>query len=291
MPRGRIGRRSPAVALLSLREPVSSPRRQRRKHRDEVIGSKTAAVRHRARRARRAERGGWRPAGFRRRRGAARARDRERGQRARPAGERSPPAPARWCESWRASAGRVRRRRPAARSTIERFDDATQAWASRGDRHRCRRRRLPRALACRRRRRVPRPRRARAVRPGGRRPAPRPSWRSRCTGPRWRPGTGPASTAAGPRAASRMTRSLLGVAHKSLPCGTQVAVLYKGRRITVPVVDRGPFRRGTRWDLTAATAERARLQVHRSPRRRPRALGEALRVDPSVAADRGSARG
>ncbi len=52
----------------------------------------------------------------------------------------------------------------------------------------------------------------------------------------------------------RMTRSLLGVAHKSLPCGTQVAVLYKGRRITVPVVDRGPFRRGTRWDLTAATA-------------------------------------
>jgi rare lipoprotein A len=52
----------------------------------------------------------------------------------------------------------------------------------------------------------------------------------------------------------RMTRSLLGVAHKTLPCGTQVAVLYKGRRITVPVVDRGPFRRGTRWDLTAATA-------------------------------------
>ena len=52
----------------------------------------------------------------------------------------------------------------------------------------------------------------------------------------------------------RMTRSLLGVAHKTLPCGTQVAVLYKGRRITVPVVDRGPFRRDTQWDLTAATA-------------------------------------
>jgi rare lipoprotein A len=52
----------------------------------------------------------------------------------------------------------------------------------------------------------------------------------------------------------RMTRSLLGVAHKRLPCGTQVAVLYRGRRITVPVVDRGPFRRGTHWDLTAATA-------------------------------------
>jgi rare lipoprotein A len=46
-----------------------------------------------------------------------------------------------------------------------------------------------------------------------------------------------------------------GVAHKRLPCGTQVAVLYKGRRITVPVVDRGPFAHGAQWDLTAATAQ------------------------------------
>jgi rare lipoprotein A len=53
----------------------------------------------------------------------------------------------------------------------------------------------------------------------------------------------------------KMTRTLLGVAHKRLPCGTDVAVLYKGRRITVPVVDRGPFRRGTAYDLTAATAQ------------------------------------
>ena len=53
----------------------------------------------------------------------------------------------------------------------------------------------------------------------------------------------------------RLTRTLLGVAHRRLPCGTQVAVLYKGRRITVPVVDRGPFAHGARWDLTSATAE------------------------------------
>jgi hypothetical protein len=53
----------------------------------------------------------------------------------------------------------------------------------------------------------------------------------------------------------RMTRTLLGVAHKTLKCGTKVAVLYKGRRIDVPVVDRGPFRRGTAYDLTAATAQ------------------------------------
>jgi rare lipoprotein A len=53
----------------------------------------------------------------------------------------------------------------------------------------------------------------------------------------------------------RMTRTLLGVAHRKYKCGTQVAVLYHGRRITVPVVDRGPFRRGTDYDLTAATAQ------------------------------------
>jgi rare lipoprotein A len=53
----------------------------------------------------------------------------------------------------------------------------------------------------------------------------------------------------------KLTRTLLGVAHKTLPCGTDVAVLYRGRRITVPVVDRGPFRKGTAYDLTAATAQ------------------------------------
>jgi rare lipoprotein A len=53
----------------------------------------------------------------------------------------------------------------------------------------------------------------------------------------------------------RMTRRLLGVAHKRLPCGTEVAITYGGRSITVPVVDRGPFVRGRRWDLTAATAK------------------------------------
>jgi rare lipoprotein A len=52
----------------------------------------------------------------------------------------------------------------------------------------------------------------------------------------------------------RMTRKLLGVAHRRLPCGTHVALTYKGNAITVPVVDRGPFRRGHRWDLTSAAA-------------------------------------
>jgi rare lipoprotein A len=52
----------------------------------------------------------------------------------------------------------------------------------------------------------------------------------------------------------RLTRTLLGVAHRRLPCGTEVAITYEGAAITVPVVDRGPFKRGRRWDLTAAAA-------------------------------------
>jgi rare lipoprotein A (peptidoglycan hydrolase) len=51
-----------------------------------------------------------------------------------------------------------------------------------------------------------------------------------------------------------MTRKLMGVAHRRLPCGTQVAISYEGASITVPVVDRGPFKRGRRWDLTSAAA-------------------------------------
>jgi hypothetical protein len=52
----------------------------------------------------------------------------------------------------------------------------------------------------------------------------------------------------------KLTRRLLGVAHRTLPCGTPVAISYGGASITVPVVDRGPFKRGRRWDLTAAAA-------------------------------------
>jgi peptidoglycan hydrolase-like protein with peptidoglycan-binding domain len=52
----------------------------------------------------------------------------------------------------------------------------------------------------------------------------------------------------------RLRRSTLGVAHRSLPCGTPVTFYHGGRFVTVPVIDRGPFRRGVEWDLTAATA-------------------------------------
>ena len=52
----------------------------------------------------------------------------------------------------------------------------------------------------------------------------------------------------------KMSKTLLGVAHKTLPCGTLVDLYNNGVTVTVPVVDRGPFRKGTSYDLTLATA-------------------------------------
>lgn len=42
----------------------------------------------------------------------------------------------------------------------------------------------------------------------------------------------------------------VGVAHRSLPCGTMVKFLHRGRRIVTRVIDRGPYTRGNAWDLT-----------------------------------------
>jgi rare lipoprotein A (peptidoglycan hydrolase) len=52
----------------------------------------------------------------------------------------------------------------------------------------------------------------------------------------------------------RLRPTTLGVAHKTLPCGTRVTFYRSGRFVTVPVIDRGPFRHGVAWDLTAAAA-------------------------------------
>ncbi|MDQ4129371.1 MAG: septal ring lytic transglycosylase RlpA family protein, partial [Actinomycetota bacterium] len=52
----------------------------------------------------------------------------------------------------------------------------------------------------------------------------------------------------------RLSPTSLGVAHRTLPCGTPVAIMFGKRSLVVPVIDRGPFIRGRDWDLTAATA-------------------------------------
>jgi rare lipoprotein A (peptidoglycan hydrolase) len=47
----------------------------------------------------------------------------------------------------------------------------------------------------------------------------------------------------------------IGVAHKSLPCGTKVTFAYHGRYVVAPVIDRGPYSGGYSFDLTGAAAE------------------------------------
>jgi rare lipoprotein A len=50
-----------------------------------------------------------------------------------------------------------------------------------------------------------------------------------------------------------LTSATLGVANKTLPCGTLVTLRYDGRSVRVPVVDRGPYVEGREFDLTEAT--------------------------------------
>ena len=49
-----------------------------------------------------------------------------------------------------------------------------------------------------------------------------------------------------------MTESLVGVAHRTLPCGSRITFKNpaNGRIVTAPVVDRGPYVSGRTWDLT-----------------------------------------
>ncbi len=52
-----------------------------------------------------------------------------------------------------------------------------------------------------------------------------------------------------------LTPAVVGVANRTLPCGTLVQLSYRGHAITVPVLDRGPYaHNGASWDLTAGAA-------------------------------------
>ena len=53
-----------------------------------------------------------------------------------------------------------------------------------------------------------------------------------------------------------LTPTTLGVAHRKLPCGTQVTFSYNGASVTATVIDRGPFHKGYAWDLTKKVAKR-----------------------------------
>ncbi len=52
-----------------------------------------------------------------------------------------------------------------------------------------------------------------------------------------------------------LTPGVIGVANRTLPCGTLIEVSYAGHALTVPVLDRGPYSHiGADWDLTAGAA-------------------------------------
>jgi peptidoglycan lytic transglycosylase len=50
-----------------------------------------------------------------------------------------------------------------------------------------------------------------------------------------------------------LRRHTIGVANRTLPCGTEVQIYYDGNVLTVPVIDRGPYAHNANWDLTMAT--------------------------------------
>jgi rare lipoprotein A (peptidoglycan hydrolase) len=46
------------------------------------------------------------------------------------------------------------------------------------------------------------------------------------------------------------TKTIIGVAHRSLPCGTKVQFRHNGKVLTVPVIDRGPYVADRQFDLS-----------------------------------------
>jgi len=52
-----------------------------------------------------------------------------------------------------------------------------------------------------------------------------------------------------------LTPAVVGVANRTLPCGTLVSVTYDGHSLTVPVLDRGPYGHRASWDLTSGAAQ------------------------------------
>jgi rare lipoprotein A len=69
-----------------------------------------------------------------------------------------------------------------------------------------------------------------------------------------------------------LTPGVVGVANRTLPCGTLVKVTYSAHSITLPVLDRGPYSHIADWDLTAGAAQA--LGVSDTVRIRTRVVGK-----------------
>jgi rare lipoprotein A (peptidoglycan hydrolase) len=79
----------------------------------------------------------------------------------------------------------------------------------------------------------------------------------------------------GKRTACGQTMSpvIVGVANRTLPCGTLVLVDYRSHQLTVPVIDRGPYAHGATWDLTWGAA--SALTISETVRVKTKIVGSA----------------
>ena len=74
-----------------------------------------------------------------------------------------------------------------------------------------------------------------------------------------------------------LTPMVIGVANRTLPCGTLVKVTYGAHTLVVPVLDRGPYSHlGADWDLTFGAA--AALVVSETVRIATRVVGSTPNV-------------
>jgi rare lipoprotein A (peptidoglycan hydrolase) len=78
------------------------------------------------------------------------------------------------------------------------------------------------------------------------------------TAARWQRGVASVFSQYGTQLAcgGRLEAGRVGVAHRTLPCGAQLAFRHDGHTVTVPVIDRGPYVAGRDFDLTPAAAGR-----------------------------------
>ena len=70
---------------------------------------------------------------------------------------------------------------------------------------------------------------------------------------------GPGLYGNGTACGKTLTPGMLGVANRSLPCGTRVKLRYHRRSVPVPVIDRGPYIPARMWDISGAAAEALRF--------------------------------
>jgi peptidoglycan hydrolase-like protein with peptidoglycan-binding domain len=63
-----------------------------------------------------------------------------------------------------------------------------------------------------------------------------------------------------------LKHNTVGVAHRSLPCGTKVTFNKGGHWLRTKVIDRGPYVKGRKWDLTQEAAQALGMEYTESVR-------------------------